>query len=39
VVRGGSWGPSTNILRGAFRLETYPYTGTYDFGIRCVRDY
>jgi iron(II)-dependent oxidoreductase len=39
VVRGGSWGPSTNILRGAYRLMTYPYAGTYDFGIRCVRGY
>jgi formylglycine-generating enzyme required for sulfatase activity len=39
VVRGGSWGPSTNILRGAYRMMSYPYVGTYDFGIRCVRDY
>lgn len=39
VLRGGSWGSSTVVVRSAFRGQDYPVVRSNDIGFRLVRDF
>lgn len=39
LLRGGSWGDTSNTLRASFRNDFYPTNANSRVGFRCVRDF
>ncbi|MBN8680169.1 MAG: SUMF1/EgtB/PvdO family nonheme iron enzyme [Chitinophagales bacterium] len=39
VLRGGSWSPTPEYCRVAYRCRNYPYHRNYSVGFRVARDY